>query len=414
MLKKVKVKSYLRKGKAVKSHNRFLDNKNNLGPNSNAKKTNPSDSLMFSRGSYETLLKKENFEGIVFEDLKIDGADLAHIKTINNCEFKNCIIKNVDFRKTKITNSSFENVKVLESAFDEVTIDNCYFHKFWFMSEKKDKNVSWRNVETTNSVFVKFCLHKTKMDDSKFENCLMQRHESTVVFFNNCKFTNVDMSKGILRNVDFNGSIFEDSDISHCQIRAYKRDKSSPFSMRNCDLSSTKFDSGMLHESEFIRCNVSEMEIVGANAKRISFEGSSGSRISFRESHGKHLWVGSIGMEGCDFSGANLTDVHLHGVDIRGAKWDDSSVTVSSHPLMGTVKYDRYSLHEALKQSGLTEKQFEFLVLSKAIEVRNFRGEIVEENFDLQEHHIPAWTYNQLQTIRNDFNLGGQEGEREE
>ena len=103
-------------------------------------------------------------------------------------------------------------------------------------------------------------------------------------------------------------------------------------------------------------------------------------------------------MEGVDLSGATLRNVFISGrTSFRGANWKGAvvkDIMIGSIPEdYGAARvWEQTTFHDAINHFGLSEKRFEYLVLSGAIEVRDNKTlEIVKGNYDPDRHHIPPW-----------------------
>lgn len=102
-----------------------------------------------------------------------------------------------------------------------------------------------------------------------------------------------------------------------------------------------------------------------------------------------------------DLSGANLEGVDLSRThmpaDLRGIDLSDEQIkqieNVSGD--MSAHIYNKMSFEQAIEELGIEEKQFEFLVVSGVIEVRDNRTrKIVRAGYDPELHHVPFWSLN--------------------
>lgn len=101
-------------------------------------------------------------------------------------------------------------------------------------------------------------------------------------------------------------------------------------------------------------------------------------------------------MSGCDLTGATLKGAmlpsDLTNIDISRSQFEQLTDGTLSYKSPGTYKYKKHTFDEAVKELNLDEQRFEYLVLSKVIQVRdNDTNEIVTSNFDPDLHHVPAW-----------------------
>lgn len=80
---------------------------------------------------------------------------------------------------------------------------------------------------------------------------------------------------------------------------------------------------------------------------------------------------------GIDFTGSNISQQQILSIDNGSNRF--------------VPRYEKYSFQDACRIMGVTEKQFEFLVLSNVVEVRDRRFKKVTVGFDSDLHHVPKW-----------------------
>lgn len=107
-------------------------------------------------------------------------------------------------------------------------------------------------------------------------------------------------------------------------------------------------------------------------------------------------------VEGTSFEGANITNTHLPK-NLRGAHFSREQLKLI-YPNLHKYVYDQVSFSDALKELDITEKQFEFLVVSGVVEVRsNDTKEKIVNNFDPDAHHVPKWEIETLKHVLGDY-----------
>lgn len=128
-------------------------------------------------------------------------------------------------------------------------------------------------------------------------------------------------------------------------------------------------------------------------------------------------------LDGANLSGASMLDLNVAGVDFRSCTISDGTsfpqdlrniklTTEQFSSLRGEkghmvhimfrkgFEYDKVSFAEALESLNISEKQFEFLVTSGGIEVRdNYTQDIVKSGFDPEKHHITQWALEETKAI---------------
>lgn len=142
----------------------------------------------------------------------------------------------------------------------------------------------------------------------------------------------------------------------------------------NMNFSRSNMEGGIFLDAKFTGANLSQVRFHGAMLK--------GADLRFTD------------LSGADLSNADLSDAKLLVSNLTGVNWKGVNLSgaVIATGISDGALYDKYDFYQAAKELKLTEKQIEFLITSKAIEVRdNQTLDIVEEGFDPEKHHIPAW-----------------------
>lgn len=126
------------------------------------------------------------------------------------------------------------------------------------------------------------------------------------------------------------------------------------------------------------------------------------------------ILVYKINMRNVDLRGADLREVDLTKADLSGANlegvdlsrtrmpFDLREISLTSEQVkqielvsgdMRKHSYRSMGFERLIKELEVSEKEFEYLVLSRVIEVRdNDTGKIVDSNFDPELHHVPFWS----------------------
>lgn len=171
---------------------------------------------------------------------------------------------------------------------------------------------------------------------------------------------------------------------------------------QNCDFTNTnlkgssfvsvQFSDCTMNEASFLDSSMEKVDIVGGSLNDANLSGSSWNSVSFKYTKMQHV----------DLRGAVLRKVVLSGVDIRGANWSGADFNVqeliaSSIP----CDYDQYDFYEAIEEMKLSEKQFEYFVVSGAMEIRDdLSQERVSSGFDPSTQHVPAWQVHNPQWLQ--------------
>lgn len=163
--------------------------------------------------------------------------------------------------------------------------------------------------------------------------------------------------------------------------------------------------------SEFVKPVVLPgVNLEGANLMRTTFQECNFDDANFRKGNMKGVeMIGTA--KGANFEGANLRGAHLVECDISGANFEGAdlqgawlppnldNVNLSRKQIdalfqnaSGHYTYTQKSFEETVADLGITNSQFEFMVTSGVIQVRdNTTRKKVDRNFDPTLHHVPIW-----------------------
>jgi uncharacterized protein YjbI with pentapeptide repeats len=158
--------------------------------------------------------------------------------------------------------------------------------------------------------------------------------------------------------------------------------------LRGVNLQETNFKNGRLQQA-----NLDGANLTGADLSKSSISGSMRDTI----------------LCNTNLEEANLDDVDLSGADLTGANLrhatlsrDLTNVNITGEQFEQLNEIEKYdypakNFHEVAQELGVSEKQFEFLVLSGAVEVRDkHSNERVLSDFDTEKHNIPVWGVEEL------------------
>lgn len=142
---------------------------------------------------------------------------------------------------------------------------------------------------------------------------------------------------------------------------------------------------------EFKHCDLSGANLRGANLSYARLGGNfKGAILKDANLESATLWGD---LTDVDFTGANLTNARVP-LDLEGLDLTDSQVEsfIYSNQHPEEFKYRKFSFEEAIKELDISESEFEYLVISGVINVRdNVSNELIEEGFDPERHHVPSW-----------------------
>ena len=438
MSKVVPVKQYVKKnGKVVASHTRKTNLKQASSALSRQQKPtsknlansfDATENFLAEVASHRSQGKNFYLSGYDLTGMNLEGADLrgcvfTQDTIVNKTNFRKSDLQGVRFDKCKISNSSFDEAFLVRSEFTGSNIRNCSF-----------RNSELDRVQTQRSTFIHSDLtgstwEQAEISSTKFSNIIAQQMgapgsswfdvEMDEVYLEQCDFDDVDFRRVTMKNVDMvSGTLHEarfitvkmdKCDLSGVQAGLFVCEDST---IKNTNLEDMELIDGGFMVSKIFRCSGTSTKFNSTYFKGTSIKESNFSKASFSKTE----------IDDSLFSGCNFTETSWDGVamyhstiensDCSRSIWENASLPGSSlrniiwkHAVLSEpdfpyrphssqdAEYDRWSFHDLTSSSGLTNKQFEFLVLSGAIEVRdNDNLTVVRAGFDPKKHHIPDWS----------------------
>lgn len=173
---------------------------------------------------------------------------------------------------------------------------------------------------------------------------------------------------------------YPEADLSKRSIEG--RFEGENMNLQKANFFQTTFEGGVIWKNSDLRnINLSETKF----KLNSNMEGS-----DLRDANLEKADLGMVSLTGADLRGANITDTKLP-VSLEGIIFDDEQKNLISDSLHEHI-YEKVSFQDAIEKLDVSEKQFEFLVLSQGIKVRdNQSSHIVTQNFDPMEQHVDLW-----------------------
>lgn len=394
--KKVGVVGHLRGGKAVRPHNRLIEEKQS---ESGSVFLSKKPGTLLGLSSEEVVPKETTAHNLDFSECSLSGR-LEYEK------YENCVFSGVEFEKTDLTGVEFFNCRFQDCLFEkpemlQTTFKGCLFEKTGFVGKNEPKEI-WQDVMFENCRFVGGRFLTVHMKSGGFHNCSFDHtdiqdgtklEDCTV---NNSSFKNVHFTLA-----NFPGTFFDKSSFHHVQMRkigyestdVFRTYQDPPegknFKIRECVFERSSIRYSNIRRAEIVDCKFDGTYFEKVEARQVNFSGAQG-KFAFRSS---------------DLNEANFTDVNMEVTfqltPVYGATWKNSLVdchVLGAHEYaLPQPFYEQYSFKDVIKHNGLTDKQFEFMVLSGVIQVYdNIRMKRVESGFNPGDHHVPPWTYESI------------------
>lgn len=206
----------------------------------------------------------------------------------------------------------------------------------------------------------------------------------------NLNIPSVNLSHSSLANTDFTCSVLDGAYLEFCELRGTVFDRAS---LVSADLSNTKSEMVV-----FLGADLSRTKMVDSDLRYAKMDGSNCFEADFSGSN-----MRDVSCRATDFRKADLTNVDISGGDFSGAYWAGAKTFNMVIRLGSDTVYEKYKFGEARDRLAVADQRFEFLVSSKALEVRdNDTLQVVSSGFDIEKHHIPVWALKNMEIVLKD------------
>lgn len=351
--KKVSVSAHVRKGKAVKQHVRTVENTQKKNGSSNPQKPIGSPTEEHHENS-----ENSTVAGIHFTQKTLENLNFEKITRIKNCSFKNVELKNIKMRDVEFSGCSFQETRFVKLELDRVQFVECDFNNSLFEDSKL------RIVSFDSSEFFRSNFNNSELSLSVFKSCdldqvnfCVERNKESPTLFAT-KFLKTTLAGSSFDRVHIDGGTFID-----------------------CEFDYSSFHVSDVYSTRFENCT----------ADHLTFEDTRVMGAEFESSHFYECFWSETEFQGVLFKDSSIKETYLRDVELIDCEFDNLSIRDTD--VKGVV-YAEYTFSDAQQKLGVTEKQFEFLVLSGAIEVRDNKTlRRVTSGFDPRLHHVPPWVH---------------------
>jgi uncharacterized protein YjbI with pentapeptide repeats len=261
------------------------------------------------------------FYNITFGSYIYDELDPPGLFT-DKCIFEGTTINEVEFKNCVLSTSDFSNAKINGCPFSDVPPDSKYFRNM------NQSNVLYRGTEFTKTRFENSPFKDTDMTNATFTNvrfdlCSFEGVNVSGASFSNCTFSRCNLSNGNFTNVHFSTCAFESCQITKpgpCKGIVYDTIKGSNY-FRDSTIAAeflgmdwTRFD---LSTTTIVNLpkDLSNLKADYAILNHKDFNKINFANASFKNAQ----------LQGVNFSGCNLTSAHLNGANLGGITRDEAA-----------------------------------------------------------------------------------------
>lgn len=405
--KKVPVKPHFRDGRPVIGHERLVDSNPGgtteggidgiaAGVAALAIKENTAEIREQSFGIED---KDQSMEIRKWFDWKeksglVDGDGLSKVKKFENCKFSSVLFHNVNLSGVEFVGCDFSTCEFENVDLSNVTFKNCKFNKnnFFAVDSDKKKRVIWGNLTFEKCDFVSCRIQRTNIENSRFSNCSFERtHVDSKSHFQNVFFED---SKFVA--CSFDGVRSVDSGFHRCSLENFTffrvgQDRG-VHTLERLDFVDSSLIDCMFSESNFSKSNFSGSRLEECEFGRVDLLDA-----NFSDTEADKTFFYLSNLNYANLSSARWKKTLVRGGSLLGVNWKNVSFSCDFLNEIKKLEYEQFTFSDTIKNCGISQKEFEFLVLSGAIEVRdNETLERVRSEFDPNKNHVPVWAFENL------------------
>lgn len=352
--KKIPVVGHFRKGQAVVGHNRTILNEKPTSRKNIETKLPPETNLKTLIESSETT-EYSVIRGVQFTDEILAKTDFSKISKLENCRFEKVELGNLQLSSVEFLNCSFIGTQFKNNQLKNITFKECTF--------KSKTNFDCCELDSTS--FISCKISGTNFLDSRIHGCIFESCEMAFVNIKRWDGEAPGIKETKFINSKLDGLGLEatelfDSSFVNCQMDAI---------WQHLDVKNIKIE----------KCESVYLVLYGTVMKDSDMTSS-----TFLDNR----WA-EVGLQSCKLGNVSIQNSQIVTTDFIDCDFQNFHLIKST---LENVSYPKMKFGEVQKKLGVSEKQFEFLVLSGALEVRDDNtGEIIDRGYDPDLHHIPSW-----------------------
>ena len=185
------------------------------------------------------------------------------------------------------------------------------------MNILKPQNLNIKELEDNQLIDIS---EEEKINYAKFQNEECNDIDLYGAEFEHCKFTNISMQRGILRNITFKDVIFEQCNFSNTKFvdTSFIRCE-----FNNCKVSGCDFAENRLYNVAFIETNASYINLSMASIENILFKDTVLKSSDFQENKLKNIYFNNA-----DLSCARFFKTSLKGIDLSNSKIEGIAISI--------------------------------------------------------------------------------------
>lgn len=402
MPKKVSVKPHLRKGKLVAGHARMISDASNISPQG---------SVASRPDLKNVVLGLETSSGVVFDNHQFNKQGLDQKKLFEHCVFRDCSFTSTDLTGRKFVDCDFDNCVFVDADLSDATLDGCLFTQVDF--ENTEYGVRWMATKFDDCRFDGGSMKTIVLEDGSFNKCSF----NTFGFwgqssFERAKFTGSEFREATIGYVNLKDSVFDGCSIKDTwfnKIGKFIRQDYGASVLDKTSATNIVFRGGELTGCTFEASNLMGMAMEGVRWDDCEFKKCNAQKSTFERVAGTGALFHDSFLQGTKFDHFTMKDITFHLCQLRETSWANTNMDchfigeAEEQQYLGenyVPAYTQFHFDDALTEAKISRRQFEFLVLSGVIEVRdNVTLEKVTSGFDPDYHHVPPWCFANLKNF---------------
>lgn len=360
-------------------------------------------------------LRGANFKQTSLREVDFTGADLRGVN------FSESLLTDVNFSDVKLEKTNFASAQLVRIKTSEISLKNANLKNASLSFDPKFEKPIIRDLDTCkiNGTYLSW------IDVSG------QDLQNMSVGVDGAAFYDMNFSDSNLEEANLNDTNFRQCDLSRCNLRRAQLERAvfSSIVGESMNASEANFhDARLLGDSNMSGSDFSGSLLTIKDANVVNFEGSNFSNATMRRREGPSIILCNFAKSnfaGCDLGNSDFAvykrqDLQLLSSVLSGINWENARTqdivlgredtfeeTGMTLGIDTDNSFEKYTLREAHERFGLTDNQFEFMVLSGALEIRERNSnKIARKDFDLDSdsQYVPVWVMQNFAILASDIN----------
>lgn len=273
----------------------------------------------------------------IIPDTYIGGARLKRSE-LKNADFTDAYMINTDLSRSEIENADFQGAELQGADFTgSYNIEGANFCNADLFGAKFPSS-SLGGVDFSNSRLIDADFRESSLTECNFSaaDCISADFSDSSLFdtnFTDANCTNAKYSRANISGIVFTNAVLKGGDLSGAGISimpeaGFKPNESKAVNLTNSDMRNCDVSDANIPEGDLTQVNAEGADFTGADLSEVHLTAADCEDSVFKEAN-----LIRASLENADLVGADLTRAHLFGIQADGARIDTQTKLVENGPI---------------------------------------------------------------------------------